>query len=107
MYEEQKRYKEASAAYLQVGEENNTCRVIRAAGVLAKQGDLVAARFSAQHRREGGRPAYQLILADAQLLREAKQHQQARSTFEALTKGDSPVLYDHAMAAEKLAKIDV
>jgi tetratricopeptide (TPR) repeat protein len=112
MYEEQKRYKEASAAYQQVGEgEQYLSSRIRAAGVLAKQGDLAAARAflhnvavkeDAQH--------IQLILADAQLLREAKQHQQAYDLLsEALSKEpDSPeLLYDHAMAAEKLARIDV
>jgi len=112
MYEEQKRYQEASAAYLQVGEgEQYVSSRIRAAGVLAKRGDLAAARTflhnipvkeDAQH--------VQLILADAQLLREAKQHQQAYDLLsEALAKEpDSPeLLYDHAMAAEKLARIDV
>lgn len=112
MYEEQKRYREASAAYQQVGEgEQYLSSRIRAAGVLAKQGDLAAARaFLHNIPVEEDAQHIQLILADAQLLREAKQHQQAYDLLsEALTKEpDSPeLLYDHAMAAEKLARIDV
>jgi tetratricopeptide (TPR) repeat protein len=112
MYEEQKRYKDAIATYQQVGEgEQYVASRIRVAGTLAKQGDLPAARdFLHNVAVKDDSQHIQLILADAQLLRDAKQHPQAYDLLtEALAKEpDSPeLLYDHAMAAEKLAKLSV
>lgn len=112
MYEDQKRFKDAIATYQQVGEGDQYLPSrIRIAGVMAKQGGLNAARSFLRDvavKDDGQR--VQLVLADAQLLREAKQHQQAFDVLsEALAKEpDSPeLLYDRAMAAEKLSKIDV
>lgn len=83
----------------------------RYAGVLAKQGKLSEARRHLHGVNAGdARQRTQLTLAEANLLREAKAYQEA---FDFLGKAvarapDAPdLLYDHAMAAEKVDRIDV
>lgn len=83
----------------------------RYAGVLARQGRLEDAR---KHLREvspgDARQRTQLTLAEAGLLRESGAYQEAFDFLgEALARSpDSPdLLYDHAMAAEKVNRLDV
>jgi len=83
----------------------------RYAGVLARQGRLADARKHLQ----GIAPAdaqqrLQLTLAEAAVLREAKAYQEAFDFLSAAAGAapDTPdLLYDHAMAAEKVNRIDV
>jgi len=83
----------------------------RYAGVLAKQGRLAEARQYLQGVNAGdAQQRTQLTLAEANLLREANAHQEA---FEFLAQAvarnpDTPdLLYDYAMAAEKVNRIDL
>lgn len=84
---------------------------IRYAAVLAKAGKLTEAREHL-HRIKADSPheRVQLIQAEAQLLREAGAYQEAYEVLNrALAKQpDQPdLLYDRAMAAEKLGRLDV
>jgi tetratricopeptide (TPR) repeat protein len=103
--EDRKRYDEALKWYAQVaqGEQYINARA-RSAGVLAKQGKLPEAR---EHLRQTTANSNQ---QQAQLLREANDYQAAYELLgQALEKmPNSPdLLYDHAMAAEKVNRIDV
>jgi tetratricopeptide (TPR) repeat protein len=110
--EERKRYDEALKWYTQVsrGEQFIPARA-RYAGVLVKQGKLPEAR---QYLKETA-AAYpenraQLAQAEAQLLRDAGDYRGAYEALgEALAKNPtSPdLLYDQAMAAEKIDRLDV
>lgn len=83
----------------------------RYAGVLAKQGKLAEARRHLQTVEAGdAQQRTQLILAEAGLLREANAYQEAFDFLSAAVARapDTPdLLYDHAMAAEKVNRIDV
>jgi tetratricopeptide (TPR) repeat protein len=83
----------------------------RYAGVLAKQGKLADARKHLQQVQvKTDAERVQLRQAEAQLLRDANAHQEAYELLgSALLKmPDNPdLLYDHAMAAEKVNRIDV
>lgn len=83
----------------------------RYAGVLAKQGRLADARRHLQGVAAGdARQRTQLTLAEANLLREAKAYQEAFDFLAAAvarTPDVPDLLYDHAMAAEKVNRIDV
>jgi len=83
----------------------------RYAGVLAKQGRLEDARKHLRSVSAGdARQRVQLTLAEAGLLREAHAYQEAFDFLgEALagTPDSADLLYDHAMAAEKINRIDV
>ncbi len=83
----------------------------RYAGVLAKQGKLPEARRHLQAvEAADAQQRTQLILAEAGLLRDANAHQEAFDFLGAAVARapDSPdLLYDHAMAAEKVNRIDV
>lgn len=110
--EEDRRWEDAMAWYGGIGPgEHHLNAQMRYAGLLAKQGKLPEAR---RHLRQisalGNQQRVLLIQAEAQLLREARQYQDA---FDVLGFGleampDNPdLLYDHAMAAEKLDLLDV
>jgi tetratricopeptide (TPR) repeat protein len=110
--EERQRYDEALKWYgAVVSGEQDIAAQARYAGVLAKQGHLDQAR---QHLREitprNTQQRVQIVQAEAQLLREANAYQEA---FDVLTGAlekfpDNPeLLYDHAMAAEKVNRLDV
>jgi tetratricopeptide (TPR) repeat protein len=110
--EERKRYDGALKWYgAVVSGEQYIAAQARYAGVLAKQGHLDQAR---QHLREitprNTQQRVQIVQAEAQLLREANAYQEA---FDVLTGAlekfpDNPeLLYDHAMAAEKVNRLDV
>ncbi len=83
----------------------------RYAGVLAKQGKLAEARRHLQAVEAGdAQQRTQLTLAEAGLLRDANAYQEAfdfLSAAVARAPDSTDLLYDHAMAAEKVNRIDV
>jgi tetratricopeptide (TPR) repeat protein len=110
--EEQKNYPEALRWYDEVeGGEQYLQAQIRHALVLSKQGKLDAARA---HLRQidvnSDQARVQLLLTEAQLLRDANQ---PREAFDLLGNAlqsmpDQPeLLYDYAMLAEKLERLDL
>jgi tetratricopeptide (TPR) repeat protein len=110
--EERKRFDEALKWYAAVtqGEQYVNAQT-RYAAILARQGKLPEAR---QHLQQAtardNQQRVQLTQAEAQLLRNANQYQAAFELLgQALEKmPNSPdLLYDHAMAAEKVDRIDV
>jgi tetratricopeptide (TPR) repeat protein len=112
LYEERKRYDEALKWYGAVtqGEQYINAQS-RYAGILAKQGKLAEARQHLQRAAsENSQQRVQLTQAEAQILREASQYQAAFELLgQALEKMPNypDLLYDHAMAAEKVDRIDV
>jgi tetratricopeptide (TPR) repeat protein len=109
--EERKDWQAATDWYqsIQRGEHYLPSR-LRTAGVMAKQGKLAEAREFLRTMDASGEQRVQLLIAEAQLLREANQHREA---FELLGKAleaqpEQPeLLYDHALAAEKLERFEV
>ena len=110
--EELKRNDEALKWYAAVtqGEQYIPAQA-RYAGVLVKQGKLAEARRHLQAVETGdAQQRTQLTLAEAGLLREANAYQEAFDFLGAavVRTPDSPdLLYDHAMAAEKVNRVDV
>ncbi len=110
--EEQKRWPEALQWYAEVtrGEQFVPAQV-RSAQVLSKQGDLDGARkFLRDVNAANTDQRAQLIIAEAQLLREANQPQEAFAVVERGlgTLPDQPdLLYDYAMLAEKVERVDL
>lgn len=110
--EERKRFDEALKWYSSVtaGEQYINAQS-RYAGILAKQGRLADARKHLQQASaQSSQQRVQLTQAEAQLLREANAYQEAFDLLgQALEKlPDYPdLLYDHAMAAEKVNRLDV
>jgi len=110
--EELKRPEEALKWYSSVTHgEQFVAAQARYAGVLAKQGKLGDAReYLRSVNASNADQRNQLTLAEANLLREANAYQEA---FEFLGKAvastpDTPdLLYDYAMAAERINRIDV
>jgi len=78
---------------------------IKRAQILAKRGDMVAARaLLASLKPEGEREQTQIVVAEAQLLREANQADDALAVLNAGIQrlpNNTDLLYDYAMAAEK------
>lgn len=110
--EERKRFDEALKWYASVtGGEQYISAQARYAGVLSKQGRLADARKHLQQvAPRNNQQRVQLTQAEAQLLREASAYQEAFDVLgRALDKmPDYPdLLYDHAMAAEKVNRLDV
>lgn len=109
--EEQKDWKTATDWYLSIqrGEHYLPSR-LRTAGVMAKEGKLAEAREFLRTVDASDEQRVQLLIAEAQLLREANQHREA---FELLGKAleaqpEQPeLLYDHALTAEKLERFEV
>jgi tetratricopeptide (TPR) repeat protein len=110
--EEQKRWPDALKWYAEVtrGEQFMPAQ-IRSAQVLSKQGDLDGARkFLRNVNVANTDQRVQLIIAEAQLLRDANQ---PREAFAVVERGldslpDQPdLLYDYAMLAEKLERVDL
>jgi tetratricopeptide (TPR) repeat protein len=110
--EERKRFDEALKWYGAVapGEQYINAQV-RYAGVLAKQGRLADARRHLQQASpRNNQERVQLTQAEAQLLRDANEYQAAFDLLgDALRKlPDTPdLLYEQAMAAEKVNRLDV
>ena len=84
---------------------------IRTAQVMSKQGDLAGARKYLQNVSAANNDQRaQLIIAEAQLLRDANQPKEA---FDVVERGlgqlpnNPDLLYDHAMLAEKLDRMDI
>ncbi|MBE0624864.1 MAG: tetratricopeptide repeat protein [Burkholderiales bacterium] len=110
--EEQKDFPEALRLYDEVvGGESYLRAQIRYALVLSKQGNLAAARAHLQQIEVDSESAkVQLLLTEAQMLRDAKQ---PRVAFELIGNAlqsmpEQPeLLYDYAMLAEKLDRVDV
>lgn len=110
--EERKHLEQAAKWFARIGPGEHYFRAqIRYAGVLAKQSKLDMARAHLQQiQPQDIAQKTLLVQAEAQLLREARRHQEA---FEVLGKGleklpnQPELLYDHAMAAEKLDLLDV
>jgi len=110
--EERKRFTEAKRWYREVGRGDQFLPAqARYAGVIAKEGDLAAARRHLQQVPvQNNQQRVQLIQAEAQLLRDQSQYQEA---YDLLGKSldrlpNYPdLLYDYAMAAEKVNRLDV
>ncbi len=110
--EEQQRWPDALKWYAEVtrGEQFMPAQ-IRSAQVLSKQGDLDGARkFLHNVNAANTDQRAQLISAEAQLLREANQ---PKAAFEVVERGlgelpnQPDLLYDYAMLAEKLDRVDL
>lgn len=84
---------------------------IKRAQLMAKSGDLEGARrVLHEAKSEDKEEALQLIVAEAQLLREANRPQEGMDLLDAALKSypdNVDLLYDHAMMAEKLNRLDV
>lgn len=110
--EELKQPAEAARYYQRVTEGEYLVQArSRQAAMLVSQGDLPKAR-ALLASTVGGNDAQKmrLIQAEAELLRDAKDYSQAYDVLSAGLKiyPDSPdLLYDHAMMAEKINKLDV
>jgi len=110
--EEQKRLPEALDWYREItrGAQYIPAQ-IRQAQILSKQGNLDGARkFLRDVNASNNQQRVQLILAEAQLLRDADRPQEAFAVVgSALEKlpDNTDLLYDYAMLAEKLDRIDV
>lgn len=109
--EERKRYDEARKWYESVEGEQAFLAKLRYAAVLAKEGRLAEARkYLQQIPPASNQQRVQLAQAEAQLLRDAKQYEEA---YQVLTRAleklpnHPDLLYDRAMAAEKLDRLDV
>jgi tetratricopeptide (TPR) repeat protein len=110
--EEQKNYPEALRWYDEVaGGEQYLKAQIRHALVLSKQGKLDAARAHLRQIEVDSDPArVQLLLTEAQLLRDANQPREAFDLIGNALQSmpDQPdLLYDYAMLAEKLDRMDL
>jgi tetratricopeptide (TPR) repeat protein len=111
LYEDRKVYADAEKWYRQVeaGEQYLNAQ-IKIATMLARQERMEEARKHLAQVQASGQQRVQLILAEAQLLRDAKAYQ---SAFERLSAGleEFPgtvdLLYDRAMIAEKMDRIDL
>ena len=110
--EERKNLPEALKWYGEVGEgEQYVQAQIRYAQVLAKQGKLPEARAGLQQAAaKNSQQRIQLVLAEAQLLRDANQPKAAFDLVgQALDRvpNNPDLLYDYAMLAEKIERVDI
>jgi len=110
--EERKNLPEALRWYAEVGEgEQYVQAQIRYAQVLAKQGKLDEARARLQEAAvKNSQQRVQLILGEAQLLRDANQ---PKAAFDLVGRAldrvpnNPELLYDYAMLAEKIERVDI
>jgi tetratricopeptide (TPR) repeat protein len=110
--EERKNLPEALRWYGEVGEgEQYVPAQMRYAQILSRQGKLDAARAHLQQAAaKSSQQRVQLILAEAQLLREANQPKTAFDLVgQALDRlpNNPELLYDYAMLAEKIERVDI
>lgn len=110
--EEQKNYPEALRWYDEVASGDAHLRAqLRIALVLGRQGKLEEARARLRQTEAGNvEGTVQLLLTEAQLLRDANKVQEAFELIENALKKlpDQPeLLYDYAMLAEKLDRVDL
>ncbi len=110
--EDGKRTDEALAYYGQVGPgEQYLPAQVRSAAIIARSGKLDEARGLLQ-QAAAGRPEMrvQLVLAEAALLRDAKQIEEAQAVLERELKRQPQqpeLLYESALLAERLGKMEV
>ncbi|MES2353566.1 MAG: tetratricopeptide repeat protein [Pseudomonadota bacterium] len=110
--EDQKRYTEAIGWYRQVEEgDGYFASHVRVAFLMAKQGDLKGGRaYLSSVRTASPEQKSLLVIADAQLLRDAKQYEAALDVLSQGLKSQPDsleLLYDRAMTAEKLDRMDM
>lgn len=110
--DENKRSQEALGYYRQVGAgEHFLPAQLRSAGILAKQGKLDEARAELRAAAETNpQQRVQLTIGEAALLRDAKQTEAALDLLEkALSEqpGQPDLLYESALLAEKLGRLEV
>jgi len=109
--EETHRYDDAIARYREITEGDRVWAAkLRIAAVMSKQGKTAAARsFLANLEPDGAEQEIQLKQADAQLLQDAKDYKGAYAVLNDALAGDPDsvdLLYDIAMVAEKLDRLD-
>jgi tetratricopeptide (TPR) repeat protein len=112
LYEESKRYDDAIKAYKEISRgEQYFSSQLKVASLLGKQNKLDEGRAYLQTlAAETPEQRTQIILADASLLRDAKRNREAYDLLSAALKeqpDSQDLLYERAMAAEKLEKLDV
>ena len=114
IYEDQKRYDDALVRYREVGDGDlHFGAQQRIALVLGKAGRIDEARAHLKTVREAGTTStqkIQLILTEANVLRDAQRGREAFDLLQTASAGNpesSELLYDLAMAAEKLDRLDV
>ncbi len=109
--EERKQWDEARQWYEAVGDAQAFNAKLRIAQMVARQGKLADARSYLQTiEPTNNQQRTQLVSAEAALLRDAKQYQDAFDVLgKALIKlpNHPDLLYDYAMAAEKIDRIEV
>ena len=109
--EELKRWDEARQWYESIDGPQAFNAQLRIAGMLARQGKLAEARALLQGMDVStNQQRTQVVSAESTLLREAKQYQEAFNVLSrALEKlpNHPDLLYDYAMAAEKIDRIDI
>ncbi|MBU1645384.1 MAG: tetratricopeptide repeat protein [Gammaproteobacteria bacterium] len=110
--EDDKRWDEAIKWYEKVGPgEQYVAARLRHANVLARQGKLDAALADLQAARAAhGEHGVKLLIGEAQLLREAGRSEAALAALDAglAAQPDQPeLLYESALAAERLGRIDI
>jgi len=109
--EETRRYDEAIARYREVTEGDRAWLAkLRIAAIMGKQGKVEAARqFLGTLESDDHDQEVQLKQAEAQLLQDARDYQGAYAVLTAALSGDpdsTELLYDVAMVAEKLNRLD-
>ena len=109
--EETKRYDEAIARYGEVADgERAWLAKLRIAAIMGKQGKLEPARqFLDSLVPDGREQEVQLTQAEAQLLQDARDYKGAYAVLTAALAGEpdsAELLYDVAMVAEKLDRLD-
>ena len=109
--EDQKRYSDALTRFREVGEGDMWFGAQqRIALVLGKMGSVADARAHLKGVNATPAQRIQLTLTEGNVLREANQFKEAFDTLESASKANpesSELLYDLAMAAEKLDRFDV
>ncbi len=109
--EETRRYDDALARYREVTDGDRAWLAkLRTAAVMGKQGKLEAARqFLAALDPDGRDQEIQVTQAEAQLLQDARDYQGAYKVLSTALAGEpdsAELLYDVAMVAEKLDRLD-
>jgi tetratricopeptide (TPR) repeat protein len=110
--EEQKRWDDAVEWYRQISEGDHLMPArLRTANALAKQGRLDEARAYLQRlAAENPNDRTQLMVAEAQILRDASRHREAFDMLGEALRAEpeqADLLYDFALTAEKLDRFDL
>ena len=110
--EQGKEYDKAARWYREVGAgEHNFEAQARLGVIIAKQGDIEAARKHINGiQAKNDKQRVQLALSEEQILRDAKQYQEAKKVLDTAIKNipeDKDLLYARALIAEKLDLLDL